>query len=137
MAECPSSAKQALEKLSEQLTCPICLDHYTDPKLLQCFHVFCEKCLKPLACQTPCLTIYMCTYRSSYNTTLLKHVHDKHILLIYPYSSPVAVRVIGHMCMCGYTCIIIHVRVLRVTVEGTCAIANYVLLMVPSSHRVL
>ena len=53
MAECPSSAKQALEKLSEQLTCPICLDHYTDPKLLQCFHVFCEKCLKPLAQQTP------------------------------------------------------------------------------------
>ena len=53
MAECPSSAKQALEKLSEQLTCPICLDHYTDPKLLQCFHVFCEKCLKPLARQTP------------------------------------------------------------------------------------
>ena len=48
-----SSAKQALEKLSEQLTCPICLDHYTDPKLLQCFHVFCEKCLKPLASQTP------------------------------------------------------------------------------------
>ena len=52
MAECPSSAKQALEKLSEQLTCPICLEHYTDPKLLQCFHVFCEKCLKPLARQT-------------------------------------------------------------------------------------
>ena len=48
-----SSAEQALEKLSEQLTCPICLDHYTDPKLLQCFHVFCEKCLKPLARQTP------------------------------------------------------------------------------------
>ena len=53
MAECPSSAKQALEKLSEQLTCPICLEQYTDPKLLQCFHVFCEKCLKPVACQTP------------------------------------------------------------------------------------
>jgi hypothetical protein len=53
MAECPSSAKQALEKLSDQLTCPICLEQYTDPKLLQCFHVFCEKCLKPVAHQTP------------------------------------------------------------------------------------
>ena len=53
MAECPSSAKQALEKLSEQLTCPICLEQFTDPKLLQCFHVFCEKCLKPVARQTP------------------------------------------------------------------------------------
>ena len=53
MAECPSSAEQALEKLNEQLTCPICLDQYTDPKLLHCFHVFCEKCLKPVARQTP------------------------------------------------------------------------------------
>ena len=53
MAECPFSAKQALEKLSEQLTCPICLEQFTDPKLLQCFHVFCEKCLKPVARQIP------------------------------------------------------------------------------------
>ena len=53
MAECPSSTKQALDKLSQQLTCPICLEQYTDPKLLQCFHVFCEKCLKPVTRQTP------------------------------------------------------------------------------------
>ena len=48
-----SSSQQALQKLNEQLTCPICLEPYTDPKLLQCFHVFCENCLKPLARQTP------------------------------------------------------------------------------------
>ena len=53
MAERPSSAKQALEKLNEQLTCSICLEQYTDPKLLHCFHVFCEKCLQPVARQTP------------------------------------------------------------------------------------
>jgi hypothetical protein len=53
MAEGPSSADRALEKLNEQLTCPICLDHYTDPKLLHCFHVFCERCLEPVARQTP------------------------------------------------------------------------------------
>ena len=53
MAECPSTAKQALEKLNEQLICPICLEHYTNTKLLHCFHVFCEKCLKPVAQQTP------------------------------------------------------------------------------------
>ena len=52
MTECASSAKQALEKLNEQLTCPICLEQYTDPKLLHCFHVFCEKCLKPVAQET-------------------------------------------------------------------------------------
>ncbi len=37
-----------MEKLDEQLNCSICLDTYTDPKLLQCFHTYCTKCLLPL-----------------------------------------------------------------------------------------
>ena len=41
-------AKEALEKVEETLNCSICLDTYTDPKLLQCFHVFCRQCLVPL-----------------------------------------------------------------------------------------
>ena len=41
-------AKEALEKVEERLNCSICLDIYTDPKLLQCYHVFCRQCLVPL-----------------------------------------------------------------------------------------
>ena len=41
-------AEEVLKKLEEQLNCSICLDTYTDPKLLQCFHVYCRKCLVPL-----------------------------------------------------------------------------------------
>ena len=41
-------ADQALKKLSDQLECSICLDSFTNPKLLQCFHVFCKDCLEPL-----------------------------------------------------------------------------------------
>ena len=41
-------AEKVLEKLEEQLNCSICLDTYTDPKLLQCFHVYCLQCLVPL-----------------------------------------------------------------------------------------
>ena len=37
-----------LKQLEEQLNCSICLDTYTDPKLLQCFHVYCRQCLVPL-----------------------------------------------------------------------------------------
>ena len=38
-----------LEKLfEEQLNCSICLDTFTDPKQLQCFHVYCQQCLVPL-----------------------------------------------------------------------------------------
>ena len=41
-------AEKVLQKLEEQLNCSICLDTYTDPKLLQCFHVYCRQCLVPL-----------------------------------------------------------------------------------------
>ena len=42
---------ETLEKLEERLKCAICLDTYTDPKLLQCFHVFCRDCLIRLVIQ--------------------------------------------------------------------------------------
>ena len=48
MAEPPTVTEQALRKLEDQLTCGICLDSYTEPKLLQCFHVFCKQCLERL-----------------------------------------------------------------------------------------
>ena len=41
-------ADDVLKKLGEGLNCSICLDTYTDPKLLQCFHVYCRQCLVPL-----------------------------------------------------------------------------------------
>ena len=45
-------AEEVLKKLfEEQLNCSICLDTYTDPKLLQCFHVYCRQCLVPLVNQ--------------------------------------------------------------------------------------
>ena len=44
-----SAAEQALKKLADRLTCGICLESYTYPKLLQCFHVFCKKCLEQIA----------------------------------------------------------------------------------------
>ena len=48
MAESQAIAKQALKKLEDQLTCAICLDAFKDPKLLQCFHVYCKDCLQRL-----------------------------------------------------------------------------------------
>ena len=45
-------AEIALQKINEQVTCGICLEPYTQPKLLKCFHVFCEKCLQSLAGST-------------------------------------------------------------------------------------
>ena len=38
-------------RVEEQLNCSICLDTYTDPKILPCFHVFCRQCLVSLKVQ--------------------------------------------------------------------------------------
>ena len=43
--------KEALKKVEDQLECAICLQPYTDPKLLPCFHVFCKHCLERLVVQ--------------------------------------------------------------------------------------
>ena len=48
MAESRAVAKQAIKKLEDQLSCAICLDTFKDPKLLQCFHVYCKDCLQRL-----------------------------------------------------------------------------------------
>ena len=48
MAENPSAAKEALAKVEDQLTCPVCLDPYTHPRLLTCFHVYCQHCLEKM-----------------------------------------------------------------------------------------
>ena len=40
--------KTLLEKVEEELNCSICLDTYSDPRLLQCFHAYCCKCLVKL-----------------------------------------------------------------------------------------
>ena len=44
-------AEKTLRKVEDELSCSICLETYTDPKLLQCFHEFCQKCLVKLVAQ--------------------------------------------------------------------------------------
>ena len=38
----------AIKKFEQQLTCPVCLDIYTNPKILPCLHSFCQHCLEGL-----------------------------------------------------------------------------------------
>ena len=49
MAEGTSSQDKILKTLKEEITCPLCLDIFEDPKRLPCEHVFCRQCLHSLA----------------------------------------------------------------------------------------
>ena len=48
MAERPSAAQEALSKIEDQLSCLVCLEPYTNPRLLSCFHVYCQHCLEDI-----------------------------------------------------------------------------------------
>ncbi|XP_072094704.1 zinc-binding protein A33-like [Mobula birostris] len=39
------ASKEQVESLSEEAICPICLDFFTDPVLLECAHNFCRPCI--------------------------------------------------------------------------------------------
>ena len=53
MATPSLSSSEVIHKLEEQLTCPICLEQYTNPKFLPCFHSFCSKCLGSVPLERP------------------------------------------------------------------------------------
>ena len=68
MAEKAVTASEALKKLEEQLTCPVCLDHYTQPRTLPCLHSFCHECLGAFPVQveggSQCITCPVCRQTS-------------------------------------------------------------------------
>ena len=40
------------EELEKEITCAICHEHYTDPKVLSCCHYYCKACIHRLALRT-------------------------------------------------------------------------------------
>ena len=51
MVESQVVANEAIKKLEDQLTCAVCLDSFKQPKMLNCFHIFCEHCLQRMVVQ--------------------------------------------------------------------------------------
>ena len=44
--------KMSLEDLEKEVTCAVCHEHYTDPKILPCLHYYCKQCILRLALRT-------------------------------------------------------------------------------------
>ena len=53
------TSHDGLLKLEEELTCPVCLQEYTNPKTLPCLHSFCEHCLEGLPLDIKNETYYL------------------------------------------------------------------------------
>uniref|UniRef100_A0A1X7UFG2 RING-type domain-containing protein n=1 Tax=Amphimedon queenslandica TaxID=400682 RepID=A0A1X7UFG2_AMPQE len=67
-----SSSSPGLLKLEEQLTCPVCLDHYTNPKTLPCLHSFCLDCMEGLPLDKKNETYYLSCPICRHSTELPK-----------------------------------------------------------------
>ena len=52
MAKGQGMEKISLQKLEQEVTCAICQEHYTEPKVLPCLHYYCKKCILKLALRT-------------------------------------------------------------------------------------
>ena len=39
---------KSLQKLDEELTCPVCTEHFKEPKVLPCCHYYCKTCVAAL-----------------------------------------------------------------------------------------
>ena len=52
MADNKDVVKKGVEDLEKEITCAICHEHYTEPKVLPCCHYYCKKCIHHLALRT-------------------------------------------------------------------------------------
>ena len=52
MAKGQGMEKISLQKLEQEVTCAICQEHYTEPKVLPCLHYYCKKCILKVVLRT-------------------------------------------------------------------------------------
>ena len=69
MAEGIVHEGKSLEELEKEITCAVCQEHYTEPKVLPCLHYYCKQCILNLALKTATNQPFSCP-ECSMETTL-------------------------------------------------------------------
>ena len=49
MATGGEARQKGVEELEQEVTCPVCQDHFQEPKILPCLHYYCKGCIQALA----------------------------------------------------------------------------------------
>ena len=49
MATGGEARQKGVEDLEQEITCPVCQDHFQEPKILPCLHYYCKGCVQALA----------------------------------------------------------------------------------------
>ena len=44
-----SSHSEVKQRVEDEITCPVCQDHFQEPKILPCCHYYCKQCIQKLA----------------------------------------------------------------------------------------
>ena len=70
MAEAPRMVDKGLDKLEKEITCGICNQHYHNPKVLPCYHYFCDQCIRRLSAEISGGRAFPCP-KCEQNTSLL------------------------------------------------------------------
>ena len=66
-----AKAASLVDTLGEHLKCAVCLDQYTEPKVLPCLHTFCKRCLQGVLNREGAVWKLICpTCRSSAKVSL-------------------------------------------------------------------
>ncbi len=52
MAEGITCEGKTLEQMEKEITCAVCQEHYTEPKVLPCLHYYCKECVLKLSLRT-------------------------------------------------------------------------------------
>ena len=60
MAEGGALERKSLEQLEKEITCAVCQEHYTEPKILPCLHYYCKKCVHALVLRIGSKTPFSC-----------------------------------------------------------------------------